>query len=108
MPFNATLNITSVKLHTTTKLPSTGKEYLCLQINGKYSQDAKCVKSRIMTKFIDYILSIDTFEQKCDVLKGMLQFPRIKYYKKTIGIDQYVSNMASFEKKCLNKTKKIY
>ena len=74
MPLNVTLPIPSVKLNTTTELPPAGKEYLCFQINGKYSQAAKCVKSRIMNKVVDYILSIDTFEQQCAVLKGMLQF----------------------------------
>ena len=42
-----------------------------------------------MTKVIDYVLSIDTFEQKYVVLKGMLQSLRLKYYVHTIGIDQY-------------------
>ena len=48
-----------------------------------------------MTKVIDYILSIDTIEQKCVVLKAMLQLPRLKYHMKTFGIDQSVSNGAS-------------
>ena len=61
-----------------------------------------------MTKAIYYILSIDTFEQKCDVLKGMLQSPRLKDHMKTIGIDQLVRNRASFEHKCLNNIKDIY
>ena len=32
-PFNATLYLTSIKLHTTTKLPLTGKEHFCFLIN---------------------------------------------------------------------------
>ena len=87
-PLNATLYIAYVKLHTTTKLPPAGKEYLCFQINGKSSQAAKCVKSKIITKFINSILSIDTFEQKYVVIKGMLQSLRLKYHMKTIGIYQ--------------------
>ena len=63
-PLNATLPIVYVKLHTTTKLPPAGKEYFCFQINGKYSQAAKCVKSRILTDVIDCILTIDTFWQQ--------------------------------------------
>ena len=78
------------------------------QINGKSSQAAKCVKYRIITKVIDYILSISTCEQQCVLLKDVLQSPRLKYHMKTIGIDQYLSNRASFEHKCLNKIKKIY
>ena len=41
-----------------------------------------------MTKFIDYVLYIDTFEQHCVVIKGMLQSPRLKDHMKTIGNDQ--------------------
>ena len=107
-PLNATLPIESVKLHTTYKLTPAGQEYLFFQINGKSSQAAKYVKSRTMTKIIDYILSIDTFEQQCVVLKGMLKFLRLKYHMKTISIDQLVSNRDSFKHKCLNKTKDIY
>ena len=95
-PLNATLPIPSIKLHTTTKLPPSGNEYVCLQINGKASRASKCVKSRIMTMVIDSILSIDIFEEQFFVLKGMPRSPRLKYHMKTIGIDQSVSNGASF------------
>ena len=88
MPLNATLPISSVELHTTSKLPPVGKEYLCSQINGKSSQANNCVKSRIITKAIDYLFSIDIFEQQCVVLKGMLQSPRLKDPMKAIGINQ--------------------
>ena len=96
MPLNATLPIPYVKLNTTTELPPAGKEYLCFQINGKYSQAEKCVKYRIMTNIINFILSIDTFKQQHVVIKGMLKSPRLKYHMKTIGIDQSVINGASF------------
>ena len=91
-PLNATLHIPSVKLHTTTKLPPAGKEYLCFQINGKSSQAVMCVKSRIMTKVINYIPSIDTSGQQCVVLKGMLQSPHLKYHTKNFDIYQSVNN----------------
>ena len=55
-----------------------------------------------MNKDIAYILSIDTFEQQCIVIKGMLQLPRLEYHMETIGIDQLVSNRPSVEHKCLN------
>ena len=61
-----------------------------------------------MTKVVDYVLLNDTFEQQCVVLKGMLQLPRLKNHVKTIGIDQYLSNNALFEHKCLQNTKKLY
>ena len=53
--------------------------------DGKSAQDARCIKSRIMNKVIDYVLSIDTFEQKCVVLKGMLHSPRLKDHVQTNG-----------------------
>ena len=61
-----------------------------------------------MTKVIDYVLSIDTFEQQCVVLKGMLQSPRPKYYVQTIVIDQYLSNSAIYEYKYLENIKHLY
>ena len=45
---------------------------MCFQIDGKSAQTSKCVKYRITTKAIDYILSINTYEQEFVVLKGML------------------------------------
>ena len=75
---------------------------------GKYDQAARCIKSRIMTKVIDYVPSIDTFEQKYVVLKGMLQSPRLKYHVHTIGIHPSLSNNAVYEHKCLENIKKLY
>ena len=42
-----------------------------------------------MTKVVDSVLSIDTFEQKCVVIKVMLQSPQQKDHVQTIGIEQY-------------------
>ena len=78
-------------------LPPVGKEYTCFQNDGKTAHVAKCIKSRIMTKVVDYVLSIDTFEQQCVVLRGMLQSPRLKYHMKNIGIDLSLSNNALYE-----------
>ena len=61
-----------------------------------------------MNKLIDYVLLIDTFEQQCVVLEDMIQSPRIKDHVKTILIDQYVSNNALFEHKCLQNINKLY
>ena len=54
----------------------------------KTAQFVMCIKSRIMAKVIDFVLLIDTFEQQCVLLKGMLQSPRLKYHTKTIDIDK--------------------
>ena len=74
---------------------------MCFQKDGKTSQAARCIKSRIMTKVIDSVLSIDRFEKQYVVLKGMLQSTRLNDHVKTIGIDQSLSNNAIYEHKCL-------
>ena len=107
-PLNTTLPIAPVELHKTKKLPPPGKEYLCFHINRRSSHAAQCVKLRILNKAIDYILYIDTFEQQCILIIGMLQSPRLEYHMKTIGVDQSLCNRSSFEHKCMNNIKKIY
>ena len=61
-----------------------------------------------MNKSINSILSIDTFDQQCFLIKCMLQSPRLEYHMKTVGIDQSLSNSHYVEHKCLNDIKKIY
>ena len=61
-----------------------------------------------MTKVIDSVISIDTFEQQCVVLKGILQSLRLNDHVHTIGIDQSLSNNAIYEHKCLENIKKLY
>ena len=75
---------------------------------GKSDQATRCVKSSIMTKFVDYILSIDIFEQQYVVLKVVLQSPRLKYHVHIIGIDPYLSNNAIYEHKYLENIKNLY
>ena len=75
---------------------------------GKSDQAARCIKSRIMTKVIDYVLSIDTFKQKYVVLKGMLKSPRLKDHVQTIAVDQSLSKNAIYEHKCLENIKTVY
>ena len=75
---------------------------------GKYDQAARCIKSRIINKVIDSVISIDTFEQQCVVLKSMLQSPWLKYHVQTIGIDQSLRKNAIYEHKCLENIKKLY
>ena len=61
-----------------------------------------------MKNAIGFILSIDTFEQQCVVIKGMLKSPCLEDHMKTIGIDKSLSYRSSFEQKCLNNIKKKY
>ena len=51
---------------------------------------------------VDCVISIDIFKQRCVVLKGMFQSPRLKYHMNTIDIDQSLSNSAVFESICLS------
>ena len=104
----ATTFASMLNLHKTTILPPVGKEYMCFQNDGKTSQAARCIKSNMMTKLIDSVLLIDTFEQQYVVLKGMLQSPRIKYHAQTICIDQSLSNNALYEHKFLQNINNLY
>ena len=64
-------------------------------------------KSLILNKAIDSILSIETFEQQCVVIKFMLQSSRLEDHMNTIGIDQSSFARSSFEHRCMNNIKKI-
>ena len=66
------------------------------QNDGKTAQAANCVKLRIITKVVDSVFLINTFEQQCVVIKSMLQPLRLKYHVKTIIIDQSLSNNTIF------------
>ena len=81
---------------------------MCFMKKGKSDQATRCTKSMIMTKVIDYVISIDTFEQQCVVLKGMLLSSRLKDHVQTIGINSSLSNNAIYEHKCLENIKKVY
>ena len=59
-------------------------------------------------KVIDSVILIDKFEQKCVVIKGMFQTPRLKDHIQTIGIDQYLRKNALYEHKYLENIKKSY
>ena len=90
-PLITTLTLLPVELPKTTQLPPLGKEYLCFQVDNKSHHADQCVKSRVLKKVIDSILSINTFEQQCVVIKCLLQSSRLEDHMKTIGIDQYFS-----------------
>ena len=75
---------------------------------GKSDQAARCIKSRIITNVINYVLSIDTFEQKCVMFKVMFKSPRTKDHVQTIGIDPSLSNNAIYANKYLENIKKLY
>ena len=101
-PLITTLPLPPVELPKTTQLSPVGKEYLCFQVDNKSPHAAQCVKSRVLNKAIDSILSIETFEQQCVVIKRMLKSSRLEDHMKTIGIDQSSSARSSFEHRCMN------
>ena len=49
-----------------------------------------------MTKVIDYVFYINTYEQQYVVLKGMLKSPPRKDHAHAIGIDRSLSNNAIY------------
>ena len=107
-PLITTLPLLPVELPKTTQLPPLGKEYPCFQFDSKSPHAAQCVKSRVLKKVIDSILSINTFEQQCVVIKCMLQSSRLEDHTKTICIDQSSFARSSFEHICMNNIKNIY
>ena len=104
----ASIPSSRLNFNTPTVLPPVGEEYMCFMKEGKSDQAARCIKSRIITKVIVSVLSIDTFEQQCVVLKGMLQSPRLKYHVQTIGIDLFLSKNSIYEHQCLENIKNLY
>ena len=60
-PLITTLPLLPFELPKTTHLPPLGKEYFCFQVDNKYPHAAQCVKSRVLKKVIDSILSINIF-----------------------------------------------
>ena len=81
---------------------------MCFQVDNKSPHAAQCVKSRVLKKVIDSILSTNTFEQQCVVIKCLLQSSRLEDHMETIGIDQYSFSRSYFEHRCMNNIKKIY
>ena len=72
----------------------------------KSDQAARCIKSRIITNMIDFVLSIVTFEQKFVLIEGMLKSLRLKDHVQTIGIDPSLSNNSLYEHKFIENIKK--
>ena len=104
----STTSSSILNLNMPTILPPVGKKYLSFLKEDKTDQTGRCIKKSIITKFIDYVLSIDTFEQQCVVLKGMFQSLLLKDNVRTIGIDQSLINNAIHEHKFLENIKKLY
>ena len=70
---------------------------MCFQVDNKSPHAAQFVKSSVLNKAIDSIISIDTFEQQCVIIKCMLKSSRIDDHMKTIGIDQSSFTRSSYD-----------
>ena len=79
------------------KLPLSRNEYLCFQADGRTARACQCAKSRALTKFIETIMSIGSFEHKCVILEALLKSQQLKEHTLTIGVDQSLSNSDLYE-----------
>ena len=60
-----------------------------------------------MTKVIDLIIEIHSFEHQCVIMKGLLQPKQLKQYIVTIGVYQSSRNSAIYEHRCLENIKNL-
>ena len=70
------------------KLPPPGKYYLCFKIDGESYRAAQCNKSHELTKAIDLIICIGSFDQQCVIIKGLLKSDRLKQHMVKIGVEK--------------------
>ena len=66
--------ITTTNIPNLFKLPSSGKEYICFQTEGKTVWAAQCAKSRSLTKVMETIFEIDSFEQQYIIINVLIQY----------------------------------
>ena len=59
----------------------------------------------MLTKAIDTIIDIYSFEHHCVILKMLLPPERLKHHMVIIGVDQSLINSALYEHKCLENTR---
>ena len=83
------------------RLPLPGNEYFCFQIDSKSAHSAQHSRSRVLTKVIDTILDIISFEHQCVIIQRLLHSERLKQHMAVIGLDQLLSNSVLYENRCL-------
>ena len=89
------------------KIPPSGIEYSCFQTYGINFHAYQCPKEIELTKVIESILSIVSFEHKCVITKGVLQTEQLKGKFVTIEVYQYLSNSSLYEHIFLENIKKL-
>ena len=57
---------------------------------------------------IELIIDIGSFEQKCVIIKALLQSYRPKQHMVNIGVDQYLCNSAMYKHRCIKNINKWY
>ena len=77
-------------------------------MDRRTARSAECSKSQALNKVIDSIIEVEPFEQKCVVLKGLLQSERLKQHMITIGVDQLLSNVALYEHRSTENVKELW
>ena len=65
-------------------------------MDDKSDHAAQCDKSREWNKVIDSIIEINSFENKCVIIKGLFQSERLKQHMATIVINKSLSNCAIY------------
>ena len=76
------------------------------KIHGKSAHSAQCAKSYVLTRVIDNIPDIDSFEHQCFILKGLLKSEQTKQHMTIIGVYQSLSKSDLYEHRCLGNIKK--
>ena len=62
----------SNKNYTNIKILSYGKQYLFKKNDVKTVYVAQCAKSKALSKFVETIINIGIFDQKCIIIKAVL------------------------------------
>ena len=77
-------------------------------MDGKTTYSTQCSKSCALTKVIYLFLGIKSFLQQCAIIKRVTEVRTTGKYMVTIGVDQYLSNSAMHQHKCLENIKNVY
>ena len=77
-------------------------------MDGESYHASQCSKSCALTKVIDLIMYIHSFERQCIIIKGLFQSELLKQHMFPIEVDQSLSNSAVYEYIFLENIKKLY
>ena len=89
------------------RLPTPRKEYLCLQIDCKSACESECDKSRVLTKVIESIIEIGSFDHMCVIIKELFHSEKLKQHIVKIVLYQSLSNSAMYKHRYLEIINKL-